>query len=464
MEQNKFEKDIQQKLDELKIPPSEAVWQNVEKRIAIKQTRRRGVLVLFFIALFLLTGGYFWLHINKENESRKQEVVLHNEGLKTGDSVSIHQLVPGKKDINTIDPQTEKTLSSTIIKHPTNQLSGKPKSRKTVFSKKGKVKTNIANGFEVNDESITAVHEKVEKLQNDLSRGSGDVTIRKNEDAEPAADDLKNEVALTDSISLHDTMKISLEKKDTFSASKGEKKIVSNHKRKWRPGITLSGGASLIGNEFLSGGNNLYSDYMSASPNVGSGTGNSNSSYFYSSSVRSSLAFFAGFFIEKNISTKHRISLGINYKYFSTLNSVGNKVDSAQTAYNSFSTMTGFSDHRNGFNYLDVPVTMTFRIGNAKSFPLFWHAGINISELIYSNALQFKSVPGIYYIDNSFFNKTQLGFNTGLSTTLFSAQKSSLQIGPYFYFSASRLADKGMYGKKYFSYVGISTQLAFRKK
>jgi hypothetical protein len=462
MEQNKFEKDIRQKLDELKIPPSEAVWQNVEKRIAIKQTRRRGVLVLFFIALFLLTGGYFWLHINNENESRKREVVLQNEGLRTRDSLSMYQLVPGKKDINTMAPQTEKTLSSTIIKSVTNQISEKPKSRKTVFSKKGKVKTNIAKGFAVNEDSITAVDEKVEKLQNDLSPGNEDVAIKKTEETKPGAHDLKDEVALTDSIRQPNTTMISLEKKDTSSISKVEKKIVSNHKRKWRPGITLSGGASLIGNEFLSGGNNLYSDYLSSSPLPGSGTGNS--SYFYSSAVRSSFAFFGGFFIEKNISVNHRISVGINYKYFSTLNRVGYKIDSAQTAYNFSTGTTASGDHRNSFSYLDIPITITFRIGNAKSFPLFWHAGVNISELVYSNALQFKSVPGIYYIDNSFFNKTQFGFNTGFSTTLFSDRKSSLQIGPYFYYSASRLADKGMYGKKHFSYVGISTQLLFNKK
>ena len=180
--------------------------------------------------------------------------------------------------------------------------------------------------------------------------------------------------------------------------------------------------------------------------------------------MRSSVAFIAGFFIEKNVSVNHKISIGINYKYFSTLNKVGYKIDSAQTAYNFSTTATAAGDHRNEFNYLDLPVTLTFRISKANAFPLFWHAGISISELIYSNALQFKSVPGIYYIDNSFFNKTQIGFNTGLSTTLFSGQRTSLQIGPYFYYSASRLTDKGMYNKKHFSYVGISTQLVFDKK
>ncbi|HEU5363878.1 MAG TPA: hypothetical protein VFU62_00010 [Hanamia sp.] len=33
MEQNNFEKNMQQKMDELKIAPSESVWTNVEKWI-----------------------------------------------------------------------------------------------------------------------------------------------------------------------------------------------------------------------------------------------------------------------------------------------------------------------------------------------------------------------------------------------------------------------------------------------
>ena len=48
MEQNNFEKNVQQKLDELKIPPSDAVWTNIEKRIGKKHKDRRAIFILFF--------------------------------------------------------------------------------------------------------------------------------------------------------------------------------------------------------------------------------------------------------------------------------------------------------------------------------------------------------------------------------------------------------------------------------
>jgi hypothetical protein len=60
-------------------------------------------------------------------------------------------------------------------------------------------------------------------------------------------------------------------------------------------------------------------------------------------------------------------------------------------------------------------------------------------------------------------NKTQLGLSTGISATLFSKQKVPVIIGPYFYYSASRLAGKGLYKNKHFSFMGLRTEILFEK-
>ena len=60
MEENKFEKQVQQKMDELQIQPSEAVWKKIELQIEKKKDRRWGLIVLFLCAGILLSGGY-WL-------------------------------------------------------------------------------------------------------------------------------------------------------------------------------------------------------------------------------------------------------------------------------------------------------------------------------------------------------------------------------------------------------------------
>src|SRR6185312_823591 len=74
MEQNNFEKNVQHKLDELKIPPSDSVWTNIEKRIGKKDKDSKLVFILFFLILFLLTGGYFLFNSSKNNGQQKHEL------------------------------------------------------------------------------------------------------------------------------------------------------------------------------------------------------------------------------------------------------------------------------------------------------------------------------------------------------------------------------------------------------
>ncbi|MEO6843615.1 MAG: hypothetical protein ABI184_00505, partial [Ginsengibacter sp.] len=97
MEQNNFEKNVQQKLEELKIPPSDAVWDNVEKKIGKKKRDRRLIFILFFLILFLLSGGY-WLFHSTRNDSELQNHQISNVGEKDNDSI-----LPDSKQTNNTD-------------------------------------------------------------------------------------------------------------------------------------------------------------------------------------------------------------------------------------------------------------------------------------------------------------------------------------------------------------------------
>jgi len=61
---HEFEKNVQQRLDELKLRPSEAVWNNVEYSIRKDKRRRRMILWLPILFLFLGTSGYFIINKN----------------------------------------------------------------------------------------------------------------------------------------------------------------------------------------------------------------------------------------------------------------------------------------------------------------------------------------------------------------------------------------------------------------
>src|SRR4029079_3202548 len=57
MEENRFEKQVQQKMDDLKIHPSDAVWEKIEARIQKTKRPFRGLFLLIFLCV-LLTGSY----------------------------------------------------------------------------------------------------------------------------------------------------------------------------------------------------------------------------------------------------------------------------------------------------------------------------------------------------------------------------------------------------------------------
>src|SRR6185437_4524399 len=90
MEQNNFEKKIQQKLEELKIPPSDAVWENVEKSINKRKDRKK-ILIFFLLFISLASGAYYiFTSITNDTNSKNQlvtRIVEKDSGqTKKGDS------------------------------------------------------------------------------------------------------------------------------------------------------------------------------------------------------------------------------------------------------------------------------------------------------------------------------------------------------------------------------------------
>src|SRR5689334_3778532 len=65
MSDHEFEKQVQQKLGELKLRPSTAVWTEVEKNIRHDKRRRRFLFWLPVFFLFLATSGYVLYRTNQ---------------------------------------------------------------------------------------------------------------------------------------------------------------------------------------------------------------------------------------------------------------------------------------------------------------------------------------------------------------------------------------------------------------
>src|SRR6185437_4443528 len=74
MEQNNFEKDIQQKMGELKIAASDSAWPNIEKNISKKNIKRIAIFIIIIVLLFLSFGG-FWFINSKSNNQQKNDAI-----------------------------------------------------------------------------------------------------------------------------------------------------------------------------------------------------------------------------------------------------------------------------------------------------------------------------------------------------------------------------------------------------
>ncbi|MEO8819761.1 MAG: porin family protein [Ginsengibacter sp.] len=453
MEQNNFENDIHRKLAELKIAPSDSVWTTVEKHIGKKDKKRRAIFILFFFLLCLFLGG-FWFINSEKNSLKKHEPVAgvskkDSKATNSPDSSFKQSIVATKispKPV-TMNISTKKSIiKNASIENPT--FVSKRKIHSIEIKMANSKPTNNGENYFASDGKDSSLIKQPESLETKVQSAGANVQDLNKQDSFQGKS--QSQKVKKETVSVNDSL-----------IKKHPKKT---QKHPWNFGITFSGGNSFTTKNH-SAINNVYSD---PSGNINSGI----PANFYSpSEIKNSTAFMVGIFIEKNISGANKVSLGISYQYLSLVNKVGNPFypTTANTQFsaspnNLYSSTNVNRFYRNQFHFLEIPVSIDFRINKSKSVPLFWNAGINISELISTNALQFQSNPGIYYQDNSLFNKTQFGLHTGFSVMIFAKEKNSLTVGPYFYYSPTNIANKGLYSEKHFSSIGIQAKVLFRKK
>ncbi|MEO6218902.1 MAG: hypothetical protein ABIO81_00635, partial [Ginsengibacter sp.] len=78
MEENKFEKQVRQKMDELKLNPSDSVWEHVKGHIEKRKDRKWGLLIFLLLFITALTGGYWFLNSPDHAGSKNKEAINTN--------------------------------------------------------------------------------------------------------------------------------------------------------------------------------------------------------------------------------------------------------------------------------------------------------------------------------------------------------------------------------------------------
>ncbi len=90
MQDNDFEKQVHQKMGELRLLPSGAVWEQVERRLHRKEKRRGWIIWLPLLLSALFLGGYFSQHTLPSSKSNRIETDVKHLVQKQTDNNSLN--------------------------------------------------------------------------------------------------------------------------------------------------------------------------------------------------------------------------------------------------------------------------------------------------------------------------------------------------------------------------------------
>ena len=516
--QNDFERQVQQKMEELDLVPSAPVWEKIESQISDKKDRRRYVL-WFFLLCLLLGGGVTWLSLQSDDLkdlSKTESQYEHNEN-KSSNTTSNPQTSPSiknqtitdnenptVKEIQTIT-QTEETKNSiapeitekNIEPQSVNNsvvINSKNKDSKKINSSKQKVvvvsdipsnsissnnkKLNFAK-TEKNKTVIAPVVNKVITSESKIPVETNSVTpvnptqqkttqpVKKSTDtAEAKKPATVNAVVSTDPLNKNEVIADNtLPAAD--SVSKPTDVVLAKPKTKnskWQFGISASVGVSGLGEGLsLSEATNeksLRDAFSQAFPASYTRVPYSRG-YTPPSVVKKNVAYSISAVVRRVIGKKTQISTGVGYDHYSTLLESG-RMDSANTLVgssgNSFSASGTFKNYSNKFYFITVPLNIHFQV--FKKTPLNLYGGIAFKHMVATNAMEYNHLTYTYSGNINDYIRTQVFSNFGIEYALVN-KKNQLLVGPEITYGISKHLQTG--SPQHLYSIGIKANYLFQK-
>ena len=461
MQNSEFEKNVQQKMEELKFTPADAVWEKVEAELPKEKKRRWIVFLLLFAGL---AAGSF-LFMNKYKSDNKK---LVTDNIAAKKNVLESSVAP-----NSIDSNKGKPVSDAIVVSKNEELINIPESKikQNLKSASLKIKIKQGNVLELGNTSETDlaaknnIHLKTKGKTSISIKNSAPTSAEKeiiaNEPAEnESSTTAKNTIAadtaffsnnnLKDEIEVPEIKKTEVDaalllKKDTTVTSTAKKTVKKISNVKWQHGINAAAGISTVKNS-------LFSDapvFVDRFANAISAPPINPQVRLMPNNPSKSGAFSFGLYAKKIITYKWKFTTGLNYLYQSNIIKIGNRVDS-MTNYNydvnksiaaDYYYKTGNSaSYKNKFHLIEMPFLFQYKF--LKKSLLYIEAGPSVAFLLHSNALVYNSNSAAYFTDRAIFNKLLLSFNTGAGIDLAQKTKLPFSIGYHFNYGISSVTKK----------------------
>jgi hypothetical protein len=502
MPENEFEKKISSEMHELKFKPSEQVWLRVEERIKTKKKRR------IFVVIFLLAGlgllGY-WQRTNLFGEQKNDivnTVQKDSSGEKQKENTESTKEINNSSALkqNTETTKLEKTKNTTDksadnklnddrsvvdkkgIAVSKNEIDKPKKNKEEATEKPGSLKNKKDNKPEASIAIISANSKTKNGVIDDASKDlkTNPEVIAKQE--EVIQNEVKPDESKIDSAKVvaSEQEKNATTKPDTLlkadptkdSAPQVVKKDPSAKKWKW--GFHITPGISSLNDNGISFGGLKSADASSYQNPVGSVSGAPPPPRQKPSEVKAGFALQVSAFAQRQLSSRTRLSVGLQYGYYSNVLHIGNIRYSGNTqlssvldrnanqVYNAGGDTTKYINH---YHFIELPFLFQWQLNKNKTKPFTWSTGFTVGQLIASNAIMYDTAfNGVYHKNKSQLNKTQFSLSTGFSWTIANNKQVQWNLGPVANFHLTKLVDNPFENKRYLFFVGLRTGVLLNSK
>jgi hypothetical protein len=272
-----------------------------------------------------------------------------------------------------------------------------------------------------------------------------------------------------------------------LAATPKKEPIVRQRRGRWQWGVQAEGGYTGVTQDGLFGGlfsfldrNNAaekVADLTLSSPAPSNGLQTSYAPQFprpvnKPSEITMGPSFAVGGFVQRTLSRRFTLAIGLQYAYLSTRTVVGAKFDSTRAVNRAPATsqlVSSYYDANNTENYtnqyhlIEIPVTLHTKLNKGMRLPLVWDLGVSVARMIGTTALHYDGLGGVYYKDNNLFNKTQWVIATGFNVGLFQKSKHPIAVGPSVRYNMTSLLKKDYNAGQHLWSAGLKVSMLLKK-
>ncbi len=453
---NDFERDIQNRLEELKLRPSAEVWQRVAADI--RKKKRRRVLAFFLFFFLLLTGGYAGMQFfSRTGNGTGNNILTQSPSVNQTEKRS-NTAISTQKDLTT----TSQPVATTSAVNQQRHTPGATTTTKTITTKRKNTQPAVA-AQQTKATSTDGNNQRTDNSDPVITQSKPDNNSNKLPAIEPAA---TAETAPGLSATPADTSAASaalaalpeIPADSLATATTPDSKARAKKKKAWRFGIDGGIGVSGVLSAPLSmkavepGQNVLNNGITQQASLLVPGTVT-----YLPTAANPYVAWNLGAVVEKQLTKRSSFSAGLRYSYVSTIQKAGE--------YNpTFRANVGEpnNDYVNSFHFVSIPVAYHWQINQARKLPpVTFDIGFTASRLLYTDALLYNvGQGGVYYKDKSLFNKNHFDLTTGFSVRLNAGGRWQWSIGPQAGFDLANLyLDKAGQDKEFLYYGGLKLRL-----